>query len=87
MSSINACLGVASCTYILLLYNSIKYRGVLKGIGNALKEITVPISMTFRLFGSILSGFLIMAIVYYYAFLRIAVPAALSVMFIWASWV
>jgi len=81
MSSINTCVALAFFTYILLIYYGIRYRGVFKGFLNSLKEITVPISMTFRLFGSILSGYLIMAIVYHYIWMSFAVPAAFSVMF------
>lgn len=81
MSSINTCVAVALCTYFMLLYYGVRYKGVFKGFVNSIKEITVPISMTFRLFGSILSGFLIMEIIYHYVWLSIAVPAVLSIMF------
>lgn len=81
MSSVNTCVAVALCTYLMLLFYGIKYKGVVKGLGNAMKEITVPVSMTFRLFGSVLSGFLIMELVYHFIWLRIAAPAILSVMF------
>ena len=37
--------------------------------------------MTFRLFGSILSGFIVMALIYHYIWLSFVVPVLLSVIF------
>lgn len=81
MSSINTCIAVSISTYVMILVLGIKHKGVFGGIGNTLKNITLPVSMSFRLFGSILSGFLIMELVYYFIWLSIVIPAALSVMF------
>jgi F-type H+-transporting ATPase subunit a len=81
MSSINTCVAVSFSTYIMILILGIKHKGVFGGIGNLMKNITLPVSMSFRLFGSILSGFLIMELVYYFIWLSFIVPAALSVMF------
>lgn len=81
MSSINTCVTVAFSTYIMLLYYGIRNKGLVKGVLNSMKNVTVPISMTFRLYGSILSGFLIMEIFYSFIFLKIALPAVFSVMF------
>lgn len=81
MSSINTCIALALFTYILLIIYGIKYKGFARGLLNSIKQITVPISMTFRLFGSILSGFLIMELIYHFIWLSIALPAILSVIF------
>jgi F-type H+-transporting ATPase subunit a len=56
-------------------------RGPVKGALHSLKEITVFVSFSFRLFGSILSGLLIMELVYSFIYLSFVVPAALSVVF------
>ncbi len=79
MASINACIALAICTFGMLVFFSFKYKG-LGGI-SFLKDITLPISMTFRLYGSILSGYLIMVLIYQYIFLAFVVPAFLSVVF------
>jgi len=81
MSSINTCIAVSISTYIMILILGIKHKGVLGGITGTIKNITLPISMSFRLFGSILSGFLIMELAYYFIWLSFVVPAALSLMF------
>jgi F-type H+-transporting ATPase subunit a len=81
MSSINACLATALVTYFLLVYYAFRNKGVKSGLLSSIKEITVPVSMTFRLFGSILSGFIVMALIYHYIWLSFVVPVLLSVIF------
>lgn len=53
----------------------------LRGIGSALKEISLLISMSFRLFGALLSGLLVTELVYYYAQLSFVLPVAVAVLF------
>ena len=50
---------------------------------NLIGEISRPISLSFRLFGNILSGFIVMALIYNIApvFVRFGIPAALHVYF------
>ena len=46
-----------------------------------LKEFSLPISMSFRLFGALLSGLLVTELVYYYVSLSFVVPVVVGVLF------
>lgn len=81
MSDINACIGMALFTYLQLVVYSFINRGPIKGLMHSVQEFTIAISFSFRLFGSILSGLLIMELVYSYLWLSFVVPAFLSVIF------
>lgn len=81
MSSINTCIAISIMTFSIMVYSSIRNKGIAKGTLSLVKDITLPISMTFRLFGSILSGFLIMQLLYYFIWLKVGIPAVMSVMF------
>ena len=52
-----------------------------KGIGLTLKDFSLPVSMSFRLFGALLSGLLVTELVYYYIHLSFVLPVAVGVMF------
>ena len=52
-----------------------------KGILKALKEFSLPISMSFRLFGALLSGLLVTELVYYYISLSFVLPVVVGVLF------
>lgn len=81
MSDLNACIAMALFTYLQLVVYSFINRGPIKGLMHSAKEITIAVSFSFRLFGSILSGLLIMELVYSYIWLSFVVPALLSVIF------
>ncbi|MBQ1603880.1 MAG: F0F1 ATP synthase subunit A, partial [Oscillospiraceae bacterium] len=51
------------------------------GVKAALKEFSLPISMSFRLFGALLSGLLVTDLVYHYAVTSYAIPVAVGVIF------
>lgn len=51
------------------------------GVGRALKEFSLPISMSFRLFGALLSGLLVTELVYYYITLSFVLPVIIGVLF------
>ena len=53
----------------------------LKGAGKALKDFSLPISMSFRMFGALLSGLLVTELVYYYVSLSFVVPVVVGVLF------
>ena len=53
----------------------------LKGVGGALKDFSLPISMSFRLFGALLSGALVTELVYHYVSLSFVLPVAVGVLF------
>ncbi|MBR0374693.1 MAG: F0F1 ATP synthase subunit A [Mogibacterium sp.] len=80
LSDINGaiCMGVLSFCVILgggIVGNQFK------GFVNTIKDISLPISMSFRLFGAMLSGALVMELVYHYVHLSIVLPVVVSVLF------
>ncbi len=72
------CMGVLS--YLFILSGGIAANKA-KGVGKTLKEFSLPISMTFRLFGALLSGMLTTELVYYYITLSFVLPVAVGVLF------
>ena len=52
-----------------------------KGVLNTLKDFSLPISMSFRLFGALLSGALVTELVYYYITTSFIIPIFVAVMF------
>ncbi len=72
------CMGVLS--YLVILSGGIagnKFKGVLL----TLKEFSLPLSMSFRLFGALLSGMLVTELVYYVIFLSFVLPVVVGVLF------
>ena len=53
----------------------------IRGVGSTLKEFSLPISMSFRLFGALLSGLLVTELVYYYVTLSFVLPVVVAVLF------
>jgi len=94
-SDLNTTLGLALITFFLIHFTGIKAKGVggyLKGFLepmpfllpiNLMGEIATPISLSFRLFGNILGGLIIMTLVYQALgwFSLIPVPAILHMYF------
>ena len=54
--------------------------GVKGGLG-VLKDFSLPISMSFRIFGALLSGLLVTELVYYYVSLSFVLPVIVGVLF------
>lgn len=80
LSDINAAIAMGCLSYLIILSGGIaenKFKGVLK----TLKEFSLPISMSFRLFGALLSGLLVTELVYYYINLSFVLPVIVGVMF------
>ncbi len=77
---INACLALALCAFGTILAGSIITNGARGSLG-ALKDFSLPLSMTFRLYGSMMSGLLITELVYQFIALSFVVPAIVGVMF------
>ena len=67
-------------SYLVIFFGGLIRRGA-KGAGAALKEFSLPISMSFRLFGALLSGLLVTELVYYYTSLSFVLPVIVGVMF------
>ena len=80
LSDINAAISLGCLSYLVILSGGIAGNG-LRGVGNTLKEFSLPSSMSFRLFGALLSGLLVTELVYYYIHLSFVLPVAVGVMF------
>ncbi len=80
LSDINGAITLGCLSYLVILSGGIAGNG-LKGIGKTLKDFSLPISMSFRLFGALLSGLLVTELVYYYISLSFILPVAVGVMF------
>lgn len=80
LSDINGAIMMGCLSYLVIVSGGIAEHG-LKGIGRALKEFSLPISMSFRLFGALLSGALVTELVYYYNALSYGVPVVVGVLF------
>lgn len=80
LSDINGAIALGCLSYLIILSGGIaqnKFRGVLY----TLKEFSLPISMSFRLFGALLSGALVSELVYYFAAVSYVVPVFVGFMF------
>lgn len=80
LSDVNAAIGLGTMSYLVILSGGIAGNG-LKGVGKTLKEFSLPISMSFRLFGALLSGLLVTELVYYYVSLSFVLPVVVGVLF------
>jgi len=80
LSDINAAIAMGGLSYAVILYGGITSRGA-RGLGRTLKEFSLPISMSFRLFGAMLSGLLVTELVYYYLSLSFVLPVIIGVLF------
>ena len=80
LSDVNAAIALGTLSYLVILSGGIASNGV-KGVGRTLKEFSLPISMSFRLFGALLSGLLVTELVYYYVSLSFVLPVLVGVLF------
>ena len=80
LSDINAAIAMGFMSYLVILVGGIVKSGA-RGLGLALKEFSLPISMSFRLFGALLSGLLVTELVYYTISLSIVLPVVVGVLF------
>lgn len=80
LSDINGAIAMGVLSYLIILSGGIASNG-LHGAGNTLKDFSLPISMSFRLFGALLSGLLVTELVYYYLGLSFVLPIAVGVLF------
>ncbi len=80
LSDVNAAIAMGTFSYLAILSGGIAGNGV-RGIGKTLKEFSLPISMSFRLFGALLSGLLVTELVYYYVNLSFILPVVVGVLF------
>ncbi len=92
IADLGACLALALCTFLFIhtigfaSNRARRFKHYLNPI-NIVSDLAVPVSMTFRLFGSILSGMVIMDMVYilvegiWYVGLPLVLPALLTPLF------
>lgn len=80
LSDINAAIAMGFLSYLIIVSAAVLSHGV-KGIGKALKDFSLPISMSFRLFGALLSGLLVTELVYHFVFLSFVFPVVIGVLF------
>ena len=80
LSDINGAIMLGMLSYLVIFSGAIAGNGP-RGIGSALKEISLLISMSFRLFGALLSGLLVTELVYYYIQLSFVIPVVVAVLF------
>jgi len=80
IADINAAIAMGFMTYMVILGAGIISNGVMGGL-KVLKDFSLPISMSFRLFGALLSGLLVTELVYYYVSLSFVLPVVVGVLF------
>lgn len=80
VSDINAAIALGVLSYALILGAGIICGGFRGALG-VLKDFSLPISMSFRLFGALISGLLVTELVYYYVSLSFVLPVIVGVLF------
>lgn len=80
LSDVNGAIALGCLSYLVILSGGIAGNG-LRGVGSTLKEFSLPISMSFRLFGALLSGLLVTELVYYYIQLSYVLPVLVGILF------
>ena len=80
LSDINAAIAMGCLSYLIILSGGIAGNGF-GGVLNTLKDFSLPISMSFRLFGALLSGLLVTEMVYYFIQLSFVLPVVVGIMF------
>ncbi|HHX17550.1 MAG TPA: F0F1 ATP synthase subunit A [Clostridium sp.] len=80
LSDINGAIALGCLSYLVVLSRGILANG-LRGLVTALKDFSMPLSMSFRLFGSMLSGVLVTELIYYYLRLSFVLPVVVGILF------
>ena len=80
IADINGAIAMGVLSYCFILGAGFVHGGVRGGLG-VLKDFSLPISMSFRLFGALLSGLLVTELVYYYALTSFVLPVVVGVLF------
>ena len=80
ISDINGAIAMGFTSYAVILGAGLVFGGI-RGLFGALKDFSLPISMSFRLFGALLSGLLVTELVYYYVGLSFVLPVIVGVLF------
>ncbi len=80
LADINGAIMMGCLSYLVILSGGIA-ENKLRGVGKTLKEFSLPISMSFRIFGALLSGALVTELVYHYIALSYGLPILVGVLF------
>lgn len=80
LADINGAIMMGCLSYLAILSGGIA-ENKFKGVGKTLKEFSLPVSMSFRLFGALLSGALVTELVYHYIHLSYGLPVLVGVLF------
>lgn len=80
LSDINGAISMGCLSYTVILLAGL-ITNKFKGFFGALKDFSLPISMSFRLFGALLSGLLVTELVYHYINLSFVLPVVVGVLF------
>ena len=80
LADINGAIAMGCMSYLFILFGGIANNGI-HGFLGTIKEFSLPLSMSFRLFGALLSGALVTELVYYASFLSYGVPVIVGVLF------
>ena len=80
LADINGAIMMGCLSYGVIMAGGI-VGNKLKGVALTLKDFSLPISMSFRIFGALLSGALVTELVYHYAALSYGLPIIVGVLF------
>ena len=80
LADINGAIMMGCLSYLVIMSGGIAGNGI-KGIGKTLKDFSLPLSLSFRLFGALISGALVTELVYYYTSMSYVVPVIVGVLF------
>ena len=79
LADVNGAIMLGCLSYLVILSGGIIGNGF-KGALNTLKDFSLPISLSFRLFGALLSGALVTELVYYYSAMSYVMPVIVGVL-------
>ncbi len=80
LADINGALMMGCLSYLVILSGGLVQNKV-RGLLLTLKEFSLPVSMSFRLFGALLSGMLVTELIYFYLQLSFLLPVVVGVLF------
>ena len=80
LADINGAIMMGCLSYLVIMSGGFA-ENKFKGVGNTLKDFSLPISMSFRIFGALLSGALVTEMVYHYIALSYGLPIVIGVLF------
>ena len=80
LADINGAIMMGCLSYLIIMSGGIM-NNKLRGVGLTLKEFSLPLSMSFRLFGALLSGMLVTELIYFTLGLSILLPVVVGVVF------